>query len=279
MDREDRGPELDDILRLYAHDKKDQRLHECPGLEDLIDYLDGDLGAAAADHIRRHMPFCATCQEIALYFTGGPPGEAGDSPPPWRDFRKALPADLRPPAPRGWERLRTWLGVQGGRVTRPRLAAAVTLVAAVLLPFWLGRPGELARWAYVDPRSDDTRAHRALADAPEDPLPAEFQKGLQALVQSQSRLPTWDRSARLDEAVRSLKRARDLAWASGNEPYMAKCSFYLGKTFLEKEDVATARRHFADVKAVGGSNAMVLQKRQEADAILKALDGLTGPRR
>lgn len=244
----------------------------CPSNEMLLAYVDGTLGDSEDFDVRLHLAYCTVCPDLvgALIRLNASEGHEGSSPMAspltWAQFSKRIE---EPPQRTVWLTLR-----QVAEWLRGPMPAAIGALAAITL-LVLGLdfyPSELSRLAYVDKERASVSEERS-SGAQANLLGDQYRQGLRLLGESQFWIFNRVNQTKLDESIRALERARQLAQADGKEGYLARCGFYLGKAYLKKKDVVQARRQFEAFRNLPGASALPGEY-DEAGRILHALNRL-----
>ena len=237
--------ELDAALRAYHRRQSAAVANEdCPSAANLLDYLEGRLAENQLASIHDHLPYCAACRDVVVSFRD----EAVAENP-----RLSGAAELDRPT---W-RTRWW-------VPAAAFASGLLVLAIVALNLY---PSKRSMLSYVD-GEDLGFAARSGADKL-DPMAAAYQRGIAALVDSQTWIFRRTDERRLDEAIRSLEEARALAVKRGNQTYQGDCAYYLGKAYLKRNDVARARREFEEVSKLDDPSQALLMRKRLAEKALK----------
>lgn len=235
---------LDAALRAFHRRRSAAAAAEvCPSAANILDYVDGRLAETNAGAIHDHLPYCAACRDIVLSFRE----EAVDD-------RLPLPGagELDRPA----SRARSWV---------PAAACASGLLVLAIFALNL-YPSRRSMLSYVE-GEDVGFAARSGAER-ENPMAAAFQRGVAALLESQTWILRRTDQRRLDEAIHLLEQAKALAVRRGNQTYQGECAYYLGKAYLKKDDLPRARREFEEVgKLDDPSQALLIRKQLAAEAL------------
>jgi|SRR5215467_7614020 len=236
---------LDAALRAF-HRRQSAAVakEDCPSAENLLDYLDGRLAENQVASIHDHLPHCAACRDVVLSFREE---AVAESP------RLSDAAELNRPA---W-RTHWW-------VPAAACASGLLVLAIIALNLY---PSRRSMLSYVD-GEDLGFAARSGADKL-NPMAAAFQRGITALVDSQTWIFRRTDERKLDEAIRSLEEAKTLAVKRGNQTYQGDCAYYLGKAYLKRNDVARARREFEEVSKLDDPSQALLMRKRLAEKALR----------
>jgi hypothetical protein len=236
---------LDAALRAFHRRQSAAVANEdCPSAANLLDYLDGRLAEDQVASIHDHLPHCAACRDVVLSFRDEPVAEGP---------RLSGAAELDRPA---W-RTRWWM---------PAVACASGLLVFAIIALNL-YPSRRSMLSYVD-AEDLGFAARSGADKL-NPMAAAYQRGIAALVDSQTWIFRRTDERRLDEAIRSLEEAKALAVKRGNQTYQGDCAYYLGKAYLKRNDVARARWEFEEVSKLDDPSQALLMRKRLAEKALR----------
>ena len=294
--------EIDRMVNGYQ-DQKKADMGACPPEEDLFGYIRGGLSQERLEAVQRHLSLCSPCQDIICSFKQfGPDAEkspltwpefvqqAGASdllddqgPPAWEQVKERLPDDLKSTPERRSNKLREWFlsGSYALRFSRALGAAGVAslVLASALLVRWY--PSELSSMAYVraDPVSDSALRGRSQGDPEKDAYKDWYHHGLALLRNSQFWILDYANQKKLDEGIRYLETAKPLAEAAQDGGYAAQCSFYLGKAYLKRHDLAKAREQLEAFRRMNESSLTFLNQKREAEEILRTIQKLESPGR